>query len=150
MYLPSIRFERTKLEKTDPFLSWNRDDQAFFAAGACHILAYLFVQLHPNENYQLIHIKPVKDYSGNHMYVTNGTWAFDHNGWTLENELLTITKDTFSKKYKGWDYERIIIEDDLESFCKKYYHRPPSHFAYLPWERAYNYIKKFDPIPPIR
>ena len=148
MYLPSLHFERTDLEKADPFLSWNRDDQAFFAAGACHILAYLFVQLHPNENYQLIFIKPVSNYPGNHMYVSNGTWAFDHNGWTLEKELLSTTKETYLKKYKGWDYERIIIEDDLESFCKKYNHRPPSHFAFLPWERTYNYIKKFDPLPP--
>jgi len=24
-----------------------------------------------------------------HVYVCDGTWAFDHDGWTLEDDLLT-------------------------------------------------------------
>lgn len=81
------------------------------------------------------------------MYATNGTWAFDHNGWTLEKELLDVTTKTYEEKYAGWNYERIIIKDDLETFCRNNNHRPPAHFAYLPWERAYKYVKKFDSIP---
>lgn len=45
MYKPSYLFDRTDEEKIDQFKSWARDDQAFFASGACHILAELFVQL---------------------------------------------------------------------------------------------------------
>jgi hypothetical protein len=148
MYLSTYNFRRTPEEKSDPFLSWKRSDQAFFAGGACHILAFLFVHLHPNEGYKIIHTKPIKNYSGNHVYVTDGTWAFDHNGWTLEKELLEVTKKDYTRGKKDWDFERIVIKEDLETFCKKYNSRPPAYYAYLPWERAYNYIKKFPSHPP--
>jgi len=144
MYRSSLQFRRTTEEKSDPFLSWGRDDLSFFAAGACHILAYMFMQLHPNQNFQIIFLKPEKKFTGNHVYVTNGTLAFDYEGWTQEKELLRETKKAYSEKYEGWDYKRIIIKEDIETFCKKYNHRSPSHFPYLPWERAYKYIKQFD------
>jgi hypothetical protein len=143
MYTSGLSLQRTPEEKADRFLFWQRSDKAFFAAGACHILAYLFVELHPNENYELIHIKPKDNFSGNHVYVTDGKWAFDFNGWTLEEELLRVTEQEYSHKYKGWAFERIVIKDDLEDFCKKNKHRLPYQYAYLPWERAYNYIKQF-------
>lgn len=38
-YRPAGLFRRTDAERADQLLSWQRDDQAFFAAGACHILA---------------------------------------------------------------------------------------------------------------
>lgn len=151
MYKTSLLFERTVEEKRDIFKSWARDDQAFFAAGACHILAELFVQLHSQENFKMIYIKPAVGHSGNHVYASNGTWAFDHNGWTLESELLLITEKAYKAKYDGWSYERIVIEptsNSLEKFCKENNHRLPWQYPELPWRRAYEYIKRFDPTPP--
>lgn len=147
MYQPTLHFRRTPAEKADPFLAWAREDKAFFAAGACHILAYLFMQLHPNENFVIIYLKPING-PGNHLYVTNGTWAFDFNGWTLESELLDETQKAYTEQYEGWDFERIVMTADLETFCRENNHRSPSHFAYLPWERAYHYIKQFPALPP--
>lgn len=148
MYKPSYLFDRTPEEKVDQFKSWARDDQAFFTSGACHILADLFVQLHGDEDFYKIHIKPAKGFSGNHVYATNGEWAFDHNGWTKEKVLLETTAKAFRNRYPAWDYERRIIEEDFETFCKENNHRLPWQFAYLPWERAYNYIHKFSRKPP--
>jgi hypothetical protein len=150
MYLPSLHFQRTPLEKSDPFVSWARSDQDFFAAGACHILAFMFIHLHPNEGFKMVHIRPKKDYSGNHVYATNGEWAFDHNGWTLESELLDVTKKEYRKKYPKWDFDKVIVEKDFETYCIENNHRTPSYFAFLPWERAYNYIKKFDETPSVK
>jgi hypothetical protein len=48
-------FDRTDEEKRNIFKSWARDDQSFFASGACHILAELFVQLHRHENFKMVH-----------------------------------------------------------------------------------------------
>jgi hypothetical protein len=144
-------FDRTPEERRDPFLSWQRDDQAFFAAGACHILAELFTQLHQHEGFKMIYIKPGKGHAGNHMYASDGTWAFDHNGWTKENVLLTETETAYKMKYPGWNYARVVIEpgiDSLEKFCKANNHRLPWQFAHLPWERACNYIKRFPDAPP--
>jgi hypothetical protein len=147
MYQPTLYYRRTPAEKADPFLSWARHDTAFFAAGACHILAYLFIQLHPDENFEIIYLKPING-PGNHLYVSNGVWAFDYNGWTLENELIGETRKAYTEAYQGWDFERIVMKTDLETFCKEHNHRAPSHFPYLPWERAYHHIKKFPSIPP--
>ncbi|MFZ1458252.1 MAG: hypothetical protein WAT17_00005 [Candidatus Saccharimonadales bacterium] len=151
MYKPSILFERTAEERRDMFASWQREDQAFFAAGACHILANLFVQLHGHEGYTMIFIKPETGFSGNHMFASNGTWAFDHNGWTTEKELLEETENTMRTRFPEWSYERCVIENSitaLEDFCKANNHRLPWQYAHLPWERAYKYIQQFSPTPP--
>jgi hypothetical protein len=147
MYKPSLLFDRTPEERRDPFLFWKRKDQPFFAAGACHILAEMFCRLHYGEGYELIYIKPKDGKPGTHVYASNGTWAFDHNGWTKENELLKITSAAYEQRYPGWGYERIVIKDDLETFCRKNNCRQPWQFAHLPWERAYNYIKQFASAP---
>lgn len=151
MYKPSLLFDRTPEEKRDPFLSWKRDDQAFFAAGACHILADLFVQLHRHEGFGMVYLKPGEGYTGNHVYASDGTWAFDHNGWTNETVLIAETEAAYKQRYPGWNCKRIPTEpgaDALEKFCKANNHRLPWQFAYLPWERAYQYIKQFPDFPP--
>jgi len=152
MYKPSFMFERTPEEKQDIFKAWDRDDRAFFAAGACHILANLFVQLHREEGYRMIYIKPANGFSGKHVYASNGTWAFDYNGWTKADELFKLIERAYKEKYAGWTCQKIPIEDSmtsLEDFCKANLHRLPWQFAQLPWERAYNYIKQFPETPPV-
>jgi hypothetical protein len=151
MFRPSFDFDRTAEEKRDIFKSWARDDRAFFAAGACHILAALFVQLHQHEGYKMVYIKPAKGFAGNHVYASNENWAFDHNGWAKEERLLQLVDTAYSEKYPGWNYERIVLEDSLitlEDFCRANFHRLPWQYPYLPWERAYKYIKRFPSIPP--
>ncbi len=149
MYNVGIRYERTPEEYRDPFLAWKRDDVPFFAAGACHILAYMFLSLDDSGKYKLIHVKPKTHNKGNHMYVSDGTWAFDFNGWTLEKELLAAYTDACREIYDEWEYERIVVEDKFNDYILKTNHKPPEYFPYLPWERAYNYIKKFDSSPPV-
>jgi hypothetical protein len=149
MYEPGLKYMRTPEESKDVFLAWNRSDKAFFAAGACHILAHMFLSLHHGEDYELIYIKPKGKYPGNHMYASNGVWAFDFNGWTLEEELLSSTKKVFGDKYPGWDCTRIIIAEGLPEYLKHSNHlRGPEYFPELPWARAYKYIQQFPSSPP--
>ena len=149
MYKPSFLFERTPEERRDPFLFWQRDDQAFFAAGACHILAEMFRQLHHGENFQIVFMKAKEGYPGAHVYIRYGEWIFDHNGWTLEKEMIDAVGVGFRERYPGWDFDRTIVEEDLETFCRNNNHRLPWQYAYLPWERAYRYLKKFPTQPPV-
>ncbi|OJU87713.1 hypothetical protein BGO17_01855 [Candidatus Saccharibacteria bacterium 49-20] len=101
---------RTPEGSSDVFLSWRREDMVFFAAGVCHILAHMLLSLHPNEDFDLIYIKPVNKQPGNHMYESGGTWAFGFNRWSLEKDLLKVN-ETFAKdRYPNWNYERIVIE----------------------------------------
>lgn len=150
MYQPSLLFDRTPEERRDIFKSWARDDQAFFASGACHILADLFVQLHQHEGFRMVYIKPGQSLPGNHVYASDGTWAFDHNGWTKESKLLEATERAYRQRYPGWSYTKHVIKptsDALERFCRANNHRLPWQFAYLPWERAYSYIRRFSEHP---
>ncbi len=85
------------------------------------------------------------------MYASNGTWAFDFNGWTKEKELLKEYTSAWSEKYPGWEYERLIVPFDCAGFrdyLLKENHRPPEFFPYLPWERTYSYIQQFPMEPP--
>jgi len=79
MYKPSYLFDRTQEERKDPFLFWQREDQSFFAAGACHILADMFRQLHYGEDFEVIFMKAKDGYPGMHVYISYGEWMFDHN-----------------------------------------------------------------------
>lgn len=148
-YEPCIIYQRTPEESRDVFLAWQRPDKAFFAAGACHILAHMFLSLHYGEDYELIYIKPKGDYPGNHMYASNGTWAFDFNGWTLEEELREANEAAYKQAYPDWQYERIVIKEGLPAYIAAGNHhvRPPEYFPELPWKRAYDYIKLFPSQP---
>jgi hypothetical protein len=153
-YHPSFEFDRTPLERKDPFEFWKRDDVPFFAAGACHILAYMFMQLHWGEKCQAIFIQPKNSDAGTHVYIVKGEWAFDANGWIKEAELREISNAAYKQRYPGWDYERLVIAEnfwemgEFEQWCNNNQHRPPAYFAYLPWERAYNFIKQHPHNPP--
>jgi hypothetical protein len=146
-YTPSFGHKRSAAERIDQRLAWDRSDEAFFAAGACHILAYAFHDLHADEGYEIIFVKPPSA-DGMHVYVTDGVWAFDFNGWTREEELLKMTKLAEQKANPTWEYDRHVITDDLETFCRKNNHRAPAYFFHLPWERAYSFIDQFESEPP--
>jgi hypothetical protein len=146
MYRPGIIYTRTPDENQDIFKAWARPDEAFFAAGACHILGHLFFWMHRHEGFKLTHIRPTKGDVGHHMFASNGEWAFDFNGWTREKDLLQSYTAAYKKEYPGWSYEKIIYEHGL--FDKPEDHMPPEFFPHLPWERAYKYIQRFPTQPP--
>jgi len=131
-YLPAGLFRRTEAERADQMLSWQRSDQAFFASGACHILAWAFAESHPG--FQIYGVRPNGEENFEHIIAGDGLWAFDHCGWTLTAELL-----------EAYDAEAIPIQTDLETFCARNNHRLPEQFAFLPWQRARDYIARIDP-----
>lgn len=143
MYVPCSTFRRTPLERADQHLAWCRNDQWFFAAGACHILAYAFLDAHPNE-FTAMGLWPKDAADPCHVYASNGTWAFDHCGWTLETELLEVSRAAEPDA----DHQRRRIDMDLDEFCARHWHRTRAEFAtHDPWRRAYDYIARFaDPL----
>lgn len=139
MYRPSSQFTRTPAERTDQLLSWNRDDLPFFAAGACHILAFAFLATYPQAGFHPIGLWPRAAHDPTHVYVTNRIWAFDFDGWTPEAELLAVTRAAEPEA----DYEPRPILTDLQTFCRTHDHRDRLHFAYDPWARALRYLAHF-------
>ncbi|MFI0448664.1 hypothetical protein [Actinomadura sp. 6N118] len=140
MYRPSAGFRRTAEERRDQLLSWNRGDTAFFAAGACHILAYAFLEKHPEAGFYPVGLWPCGAKDPSHVYVTDGTWAFDHDGWTLQSELLAVTRAAEPDA----DFQPRPIPINLGDYCARYNHRPRHLFAFDPWERALRYIAQFE------
>jgi hypothetical protein len=94
MYRSSAQFKRTPAERADQMLSWNRDDVRFFAAGACHILAFAFLDVYPDAGFRTVGIRARGQAHPMHVYVTDGQWAFDFDGWTPVDELLAVTRAT--------------------------------------------------------
>ncbi|MQY05019.1 hypothetical protein [Actinomadura macrotermitis] len=139
MYRPSGRFRRTGAERQDQLLSWNRDDVAFFAAGACHILAYAFIATYPDAGFGPVGLWPRGARDACHVYVTDGVWAFDHDGWTLQSELLRGARAAEPLS----DLRPRPIRMGLDAFCARHHHRPRQCFAFDPWERALRYIARF-------
>ena len=145
MYTSCLHFERTSEEFKDQEASWKRSDKAFFAAGACHILAFTFVELANDPDLQIIFIKPAEAFGniGTHVYVKKGEWAFDYSGWTKESELLAETAKDYAAAHLGWEYTTVVIESDLKTFCLDHNHRLPEKFAHDPTKRAKKFIQKY-------
>ncbi|MFG2434575.1 hypothetical protein [Streptomyces sp. NPDC048508] len=141
MYRPSAQFRRTADERKDQLLSWKRDDQRFFAAGACHILAFAFLETYPEAGFRPVGLWPRGAKDPSHLYVSDGTWAFDHDGWTLELDLLAATR-AFEPEA---DFQSHVIQDGIDKFCADHHHRPRQLFAFDPWSRALHYLAGFSP-----
>ncbi|RCV48146.1 hypothetical protein [Marinitenerispora sediminis] len=141
MYRPSAHFRRTAEERRDQLLSWNREDTAFFAAGACHILAFAFLETYPEAGFRAMGLWPRGERDPGHVYVTDGTWAFDHGGWTRPGELLAVTRAA----EPAADLRPQAINAGLDTFCACHRHRPRQRFAFDPWSRALRYIARFPP-----
>lgn len=150
VYEPSLGYERTAEQRSDQVLSWERSDKAFFASGACHILAFTFKGRTSRDADEIVYIKPAAAYDnrGTHVYVRSGGWAFDFNGWTKEAELLQNHAAAYRRVSPGWTCEPVVITSTLAEFCANYRHRLPADFAHSPLGRANSYIDQFSLDPP--
>ncbi|MFB7718794.1 hypothetical protein [Nocardia sp. NPDC056100] len=140
MYIPCAVFRRTPLERFDQQLAWHRQDQWFFAAGACHILAYAFLEQHRGR-FDAFGLWPRTAADPSHVYASDGTWAFDHCGWTPVTELLEVSQATEPDA----DYHPRRIAVDLDELCARHWHRSPAEFIHDPRPRARAYIARFRP-----
>jgi hypothetical protein len=148
-YDPPLRHRRTDAERADQLLSWRRNDKSFFAAGACHILAWVFLSCEDRAaSFSPVGLRQVGEEYMNHVYVSDGRWAFDYGGWTREDELLTVTSAAHADATPGAVIEQLTLPKDLEQFCAESNHRLPSQFAFDPVPRARAYIARFPPQPP--
>ena len=134
--------------KTNPVLRWNLSDRAFFGHGACHILAFVFLERFPNRNFYPIWIKPGDGYRGNHVFVTNGSVAFDYRGYLSKDKLLAHHWKQYCRKYPGWNAELIRVESNLcepaELAPLGMHVRAPGEFLHDALPRARKYVSKYD------
>ena len=133
-------YRRTPLERADQRVSWERPDQAFFAAGACHILAWACREAHPGRSIGITGLRRVGEQPVSHVYATWDDWAFDHSGWHREPQLFEVNQD-----FEGRALERVRITVDLPDFCAEHVHRMPHQYWHDPLPRARAYLARYSP-----
>lgn len=136
--------------KQNPILRWNLTDRVFFACGACHILAYAFLETYPDNDYKPFWIKPKKGHTGNHIFLANDTIAFDYHGYSCLENFIDHTYKKANLWWPNWTAELVELPKDAlvsEEQSKKYdglWLREPKQFLYDALPRAKEYLERFD------
>lgn len=133
-------YRRTQAERDDQSLSWHRTDRAFFAAGACHILAWTCRELYPAMPIGITALRDPEEDRVFHSVATWDDWAFDHGGWHPTAELVRVNEE-----FVGHPLARVEITTDLADFCRRHDHRMPHQYHEDPRPRARAYVRRFDP-----
>lgn len=99
--------------KQDPQRRWQLPDRIFFAHGACHILAGVFLQRFPDALFKAIWVKPIEGYYGSHIFVTNGSIAFDYHGYSKLERLILHHESGWSRRFPGWSADIVAVNFSL-------------------------------------
>jgi hypothetical protein len=133
-------FRRTPIERADQRVSWERSDQAFFAAGACHVLAWVCRDTYSELPIGVEALRVPGEAHAFHVYATWEGWTFDHAGWHPEPELVTA-----NAAFEGQRLERLTITVGLAEYCERHYSRMPHQYWHDPTERAREYVVRHRP-----
>lgn len=132
--------------KKDAKKRWNRPDRVFFGFGACHILAGTYLENCPLEGFYGEWIIPKDDFSGHHMFATDGKVTFDYHGYLSREKLLQHYWKGWSARYPGWNAKIERIDFDLLDTValNKRKHLGPDQFFGDPVARAKTFLSNFD------
>jgi hypothetical protein len=138
--------------KNDPVRRWHRPDRHFFANGACQVLAFAFLERYPELGFHARWIKPAAGYAGNHIYVTDGTNAFDYHGLTTERCLLAFDFKRARRFFPGWDAmpvdlpADVLVSEQRSHEIEGLWLREPKQFLHDALPRARTFLDKFGDI----
>jgi hypothetical protein len=141
-------FPKTNV-KSDPVRRWQRPDRHFFANGACHILAFAFLERHARFGFHARWIRPASGFSGNHIYVTNDRIAFDYHGLAEERRLLALVHRRAGRFFPGWDATLVDLPADAlvsEKRSREFdglWLREPRQFLHDALPRARAFLDRF-------
>ncbi len=134
--------------KQDLTNQWRLPDRVFFGYGACHILAPAFLDRYNDAGFEAIWINPSEGYRGKHVFVTDGSIAFDYHGYSKRNSLIDHHRRNYSLEYPGWDAELVLVRKDL---CKPeevasidMYVRGPDQYLHNALRRAEAFLDKYN------
>jgi hypothetical protein len=144
--------------KSDPVKRWNLSERVFFACGACHILAFAFLERYPDAGFAPRWIRPLKGFTGSHIVVVRDDTAFDYHGYSRWPALFDHIGRRASQRWPGWDAEvlplpPVVLASEIRSrYYDRLWLREPKQFLHdaLPRARAYldRYPPPINPSPP--
>jgi hypothetical protein len=132
---------------------WALPDRVFFASGACHILAYAFLDAYPSSGFIPIWIKPARGYTGNHIVVVRDGIAFDYHGYSGWQRLLEHTHAKANRWWPGWSAElkplpkEVLISETKSREIDGLWLREPTQYLHDAMPRARQFLVGF-PHPP--
>jgi hypothetical protein len=140
---------RTPDSKRDPVKQWALPDRVLFAAGACHILAYAFLEAYPASAFHALWIRPVEGHTGNHIVVMRGDLVFDYHGYSHWSAYWAHTKRRAAQMWPGWDADIVAIRREAlvsNGEAREYAGlrmKEPRDFLFDPLPRARKYLQRF-------
>ena len=146
MFFPKINV------KNDPVRRLHRPDRHFFANGACQVLAFAFLERYADMGFHARWIKPPADFTGNHIYVTDGINTFDYHGLTTEQRLLAFVFKRGRRFFPGWDATLVdlptdvLISEQRSRQIEGLWLREPKQFLHDALPRARNFLERFGDI----
>ncbi len=131
--------------KHDPRMRWALPDRVFFACGACHILAYAFLERYGTPETKAVWLKPAFGHTGNHAFVATDAWVFDYHGLSDRTAFLKHTFRRARRLWPCWDASLIELPPEVlvsETESREYeglWLREPAQFLHdaLPRARAF-------------
>jgi len=136
----------------DPVKRWALPDRVFFACGACHILAYAFLEQHGRSEDEVTWIKPTGR-SGNHIVVGTADWVFDYHGYSHREAFLAHTWKRARQRWPGWQATLVPLPRDVlisEQRSRQFddlWLREPGQFLHDALPRARRYLERFSAPP---
>lgn len=132
--------------KKDLPRQWALPDRIFFGHGACHILAGVYLEQPPLPGFHAERIVPIGNFSGNHVYVTDGVIAFDYHGYSRRNRLLDHHGRSWSTQHHGWrcEIEKVDFSllDSAALNVRKM--RGPDQYLHDAIPRARRFLERID------
>jgi hypothetical protein len=139
--------------KTDQAMRWALPDRAFFACGACHVLAYAFLERYGDRGKRVTWLKPAGGYTGNHIFINSGEWVFDYHGYSDRERFLAHTYRKARRWWPDWDASLVELPPEAlisEAKSRTYdglWLREPQQFLHDALPRARAYLTRFPPPP---
>ena len=135
---------RTAAQKADLKGSWECNDRAFFAAGACHVLAHEFLRTEAGRGFRPIMILPDPGFRGSHVFASNGATVFDYHGFSAHGPYVDHYVRKIARFFPDWRGQFIDITDTFwtDAWFATSQHRQPHQYYRNPTERARRFIAR--------
>jgi hypothetical protein len=147
---------RTPGAKRDPAKQWALPDRVFFAAGACHMLAYAFLEQYPRSGFEARWIRPAPGHTANHIVVLRDDGCvFDYHGFSGWSQYWAHAVRRANQWWPGWSADVVHVRTDAlisRRHARQYdglWMKEPQEFLFDPLARARRYLGKFPAPPPV-
>lgn len=130
-------------------MRWALPDRVFFACGACHILAYAFLERYGDLGAKAFWIKPRAGHTGNHIFVALDAKAFDYHGLSDRERLIGHYWKRARHIYPDWDATLqelpgdVLISERKSRSYQGLWLREPNQFAQDALPRARTYLERY-------